>query len=145
MVNVSARWRVRALWVGAGTYFLILLNDLRYWGHFPLVTEIFGTLLNLGILTVLMVNIRKAYESPKSEAASDSNQQSYTATDDRNRRRIRVIWTAAVLYFVVMVVAIPHAMKLPYQIFLLCAVLNWVVIIAFIVALRRLYVKPRRG
>src|SRR5271169_1995391 len=107
MANDSGRWRVRALWVGAGTYFLILLNSLRYWGHFPLVIEIFGTLLNLGILTVLSVNIRNAYTSPESDRPSDSDQQSYAVTNDRNRQYIRLVWTAAVFYFVVMVIAIP--------------------------------------
>lgn len=141
----SGRWKVRALWVGAVTYFLIFLNGLRYWGQVPLIIEILGTLLNLAIVTFLVTSIRKAYKSHGNRVVDDSNTQSSSVASDADRRKIRFVWFLSVLYFILVVIAISQAAKLPYQVFVLCAVLNFAVIIAFIITLRKLYLKSRRN
>jgi hypothetical protein len=96
-VDGSGRGKVRALWVGAVTYFLILLNGLRYWGHVPLIIEILGTLLKLAILTLIVTSIRKSYKRGGSHVVSDSNKQSPSAASDADRRIIRFVWVLAVL------------------------------------------------
>ena len=57
--------RLKWLWVGAGTYFLIFLNGLRigfaYIGQIPLVAVILAEVLNASILAVFLLEIRKIY------------------------------------------------------------------------------------
>jgi hypothetical protein len=128
----------------AVTYFLILLNSQRYWGHFPLITEVLSTLINLAIFAALIIALCKVYKSSESKVINDSYDPSSALANDADRQKIRIVWVAAVSYFIMMVIAIPRAAKLPYQVLLLSAVLNLVVIIGFIIALRKLHLRTLR-
>jgi hypothetical protein len=59
---MNVRTRVRLLWVGLGTYLLILLNDIRYLRNAPLYIVVLGILLNVGIVFVLVSELRKSYK-----------------------------------------------------------------------------------
>jgi hypothetical protein len=57
--NDADRRRLRLLWIGGGTYFLILINGLRFFAEVPFQIVILGTVLNAMILTAFIVTISK--------------------------------------------------------------------------------------
>lgn len=57
--NDADRRRLRLLWIGGGTYFLILINGLRFFAEVPFQIVIWGTVLNAMILTAFIVTISK--------------------------------------------------------------------------------------
>lgn len=63
--------RLKLLWIGGGTYFLIFLNGLRlgfaYAGELPTSVIILGELLNCAILAVIVLEIRKIYRTRKTQ------------------------------------------------------------------------------
>jgi hypothetical protein len=62
--------RIRLLWVGLVTYFLIFVNSARYLTSSPYQVVIVGSLINAGMITVFVVALRKAYRNrrpPNSE------------------------------------------------------------------------------
>jgi hypothetical protein len=90
------------LWVGAGLYFLIFVNGLRYFAQLPYQIVILGTAINAMILTALIVTIRKVYKrigSGEVQTAMPSVAPNVTAY--AKQRNIRVLWLAAGSYFIV--------------------------------------------
>ena len=59
---MNVRARIRLLWIGLGTYLLILLNDIRYLLDAPLYAVVLGILLNVGIVFVIVYELRKSYK-----------------------------------------------------------------------------------
>jgi lipoprotein signal peptidase len=55
--------RIRLLWVGLVTYFLIFMNSARYLTRFPYQVLIAGALINAGMITAFVVALRKAYRN----------------------------------------------------------------------------------
>jgi uncharacterized integral membrane protein len=53
--------RLRLLWVGLITYFLIMLNALRYVSTTPYQFVIVGALVNASILAAFIFEMRKIY------------------------------------------------------------------------------------
>lgn len=67
----SDNGRIRWLWIGLGTYFLIFLNAGRYIRVVPYQASIAGALINIGVITAFVVALWKAYRNrrpPNSEA-----------------------------------------------------------------------------
>jgi hypothetical protein len=138
--NDADRRRLRLLWIGGGTYFLILINGLRFFAEVPFQIAILGTVVNAIILTTLIVTIRKVYKrigssEPQNQAPAATPNVAYS-TKPRN---IRVLWFAAGLYFVFMLIVAQYATKAPYQVLVLGAVLNMAIVLTFVVKLRKAY------
>jgi hypothetical protein len=55
--------RIRMLWIGLGTYFLIFVNAARYLRVVPYQVFVAGAVINGGILTAFIVELRKAYRN----------------------------------------------------------------------------------
>ncbi len=60
-----------------------------------------------------------------------------------DRRKLRWLVIGFVCYFLFMVYALPHASRLPYQIFALCGVLNFAIILAFVFSIRKVYLRMK--
>lgn len=134
------RRKLRLLWIGAGTYVAILLNGLRFFAEIPYQVVLLGTALNAMILIALIVTIRKVYKRIGSGNVQD---QALTATPPArssvNRQNIRVLWVAAGLYFMLMLIAFQYASRVPYQVLVLGGVLNMAIVLTFVVKLRKAY------
>ncbi len=59
----SDNGRIRWLWIGLGTYFLIFVNVGRYIRVVPYQLSIAGALINMGVITAFVVALRKAYRN----------------------------------------------------------------------------------
>ena len=59
--------RVPLLWIGLGTYVLIVLNDFRYIRNAPYYLIVVGFLLNLAILYAFIYELRKTYKRLRNE------------------------------------------------------------------------------
>ncbi len=132
------RRRIRILWAGAGLYFLILLNGLRYFGHLPYQIVILGAVLNAMIFTVFVVTIRKVHRRMSAEAKNVIPIAPPVASEAKPRN-IRALWLLASLYFVAMLIAAQYATKVPYQVLVLGGVLNMAIVLFFVVKLRKAY------
>ena len=60
-----------------------------------------------------------------------------------DRRKLRWLVVGFVCHFFLMVYALPHASVLPYQIFVLCGLLNFIIIGTFVFAIRRVYLRMK--
>jgi uncharacterized integral membrane protein len=58
---MNVRLRTRLLWVGLGTYLLIVLNDIRYVRSSPLYVVIMASLINGAIIFAFIYELRKIY------------------------------------------------------------------------------------
>jgi hypothetical protein len=139
--NDAERRRLRLLWIGAGTYFLILMNGLRFVPELPYQIAILGTAFNAIVLTVFIVEIRKVYKRIGSgDAKAAAASVPTNVIDYPKRRNVRGLWISAGLYFIVMLIAAQHANRVPYQLFLVGAVLNMAIVFTFVFKLRKAYV-----
>jgi hypothetical protein len=135
------RRKLRILWIGAGTYSLILLNGLRFFEELPYQVVLFGTAVNAALLIAFIMTIKKV--SKRIRVGDNQNQAlatTPTATRSIHRRNIQVLWGAAALYFVLMLVALQYATRLPYQALVLGGVLNMAIVITFAVKLKKSYI-----
>jgi hypothetical protein len=57
----KARRRIRLLWIGLGTYFLIFLNTVRFAHRVPYRLFVLGALFNMAIVTGIFILLRGAY------------------------------------------------------------------------------------
>jgi len=57
----KVRRRIRLLWIGLGTYFLIILNAVRIAHRVPYQLFVLGALLNVAIVTGIVILLRRAY------------------------------------------------------------------------------------
>jgi hypothetical protein len=64
-------------------------------------------------------------------------------SSDPDRRKLRWLITAFVCYFLLMVYALPRASVLPYQVFALCGLLNFAIILAFVLGIRKVYLRMK--
>jgi hypothetical protein len=143
-VNDADRRKLRVLWVGAGLYFLIFLNGLRYFSQLPYQIVILGAALNAAIFTAIIVSLRKVYKRIGSEAQNAVPSVPPIGTTHAKPRNIRALWVAACLYFFAMLIAVQYATKLPYQLLVLSAVLNMAIVLTFVVKLRKAYMDTGR-
>ena len=58
---MNVRLRIRLLWVGLGTYLLIILNDIRYVRSSPLYVVVLGSLINGAIIFAFIYELKKIY------------------------------------------------------------------------------------
>ena len=58
---MTGKSRIRGLWTGLITYFLIFLNAIRYAHQVPYQIFVLGALLNATILTAFVLALRRAY------------------------------------------------------------------------------------
>lgn len=142
-ISDGDRRRLRLLWVGAGLYFLFLLNALRYLSRVPYQTMIVGTAVNLAVLSTFLFEISKVYKKSRNEVQSEIQSEAPSVVTQAKPRNIRALWVAAGLYFVAMLIGLQCATKVPYQVLLLAAILNMAILITFFVKLRKAYLKPR--
>ena len=134
------RRQIRILWAGAGLYFLILLNGLRYWGQLPYQVVILGAALNAMILTMFIMTIRKVRKRIRTEGKGvNLTDDAPATTSEAKSQNVRGLWLAAGLYFAAMLVAVQYASKVPYQLLVLGGVLNMVIVLVFVVKLRKAY------
>jgi|SRR5450432_3965446 hypothetical protein len=133
------RRQIRILWVGAGLYFLILLNGLRYFGQLPYQVVILGAALNAMIFTMFIVTIRKVRKRIRTEGKGVNLKDAPATTSEAKPQNVRELWLAAGLYFAAMLVAVQYASKVPYQLLVLGGVLNMVIVLVFVVKLRKAY------
>src|SRR5450432_2051003 len=106
------RRQIRILWVGAGLYFLILLNGLRYWGQLPYQVVILGAALNAMILTMFIMTIRKVRKRIRTEGKGvNLTDDAPATTSEAKSQNVRGLWLAAGLYFAAMLVAVQYASK----------------------------------
>ncbi len=54
-------------------------------------------------------------------------------------RKLRVLWIGLGMYFLIMLNAFRYASRVPYQIFIVGALFNGAIIVAYVVAMRRVY------
>ena len=59
-------------------------------------------------------------------------------------RRLRLLWVGFVLYFLIMLNALRYAHVVPYQIFVLCSLVNCAILVTTFVAMRRIYMRLRK-
>ena len=144
-MSKTDRRRLWALWGGAGLYFLILLNGLRYVGELPVLAIVFGTLLNGAIFTTFVVAIRRVYKRLECRAQEDAVVVRVSVLPDADRKRTRALWLGAGLYFVAMLIAVQYAQKLPPQYLAPAGVLNMAIVMTFVVKLRKAYLPKRRS
>jgi hypothetical protein len=138
------RRKIRMLWFGGGVYLLILLNGLRYFGQLPYQIVILGACLNAAILATVATTLVKIYKRTRNSAQTAALPEPAEATTGPKARNLRALWTAAGLYFIAMLIAIPRATKLPHQLFVLVGVLNMAIVLTFVVKLRKAYLPPRQ-
>jgi hypothetical protein len=93
------RRKLRVLWIGAGLYFLILLNGLRFFSQLP-----YQIVINAMIFTAMFVNIRRVHKRIGSEAQNTTPTVAPNVTTPAKPRNIRVLWLGAGLYFVAMLI-----------------------------------------
>ena len=62
---------------------------------------------------------------------------------EQDRRKLKWLSINFVCYFLVMVYALPHAALLPPRIFVLCGVLNFAIIGAFVFSIRKVYLRMK--
>ncbi len=144
-MSKTDRRRLWALWGGAGLYFLILLNGLRYVGELPVLTIVLGTLLNGAIFTTFVVAIRRVYKRLESRAQVDAVVVSASVSPDADQKSTRVLWLGAGLYFVAMLIAVQYARKLPPQYLAPAGILNMAIVLTFVVKLRKTYLPKKRS
>ena len=58
------RRRIRMLWMGLGTYFLIFLNGVRIAPRVPYQLFVLGCLLTACVVTAVVILLRRAYREP---------------------------------------------------------------------------------
>ena len=63
---------------------------------------------------------------------------------DADVRRIRVLWFGLGIYFLVMLNAFRFAYRVPYQILILGGLINFAIIVAIVVSLKRAYRRLRK-
>jgi hypothetical protein len=56
------RRKLRWLWIGLGTYFLIFLNALRYATVVPYQIFILGALINGAVIVTIIMAMRRVYK-----------------------------------------------------------------------------------
>lgn len=61
------------------------------------------------------------------------------STRQADVRKIRVLWIGLGLYFLIMLNALRYTRGVPYQIFILGALMNIAIIVAIIISMRRVY------
>jgi hypothetical protein len=138
--NDADRRRLRLLWIGAATYFLILVNGLRFFAEVPYQFVLLGMIVNAIMLTALVVTIRKVYKRIQSgDAQIQVPAPTPSATYSAKPQNVRALWLAAGFYFVLMVIAFQYATRVPYQVLVLGAVLNMAIVLTFVVKLRKAY------
>jgi hypothetical protein len=133
------RGRLLALRCGAGLYILILLNEVRYIGKVPLLVLILGTILNGGILAIIIVALRRTQRASEYQSKTGPLSAAQTAVSDQRPRNVRFLWIAAGLYFTAMLVAVQYATRIPPQFLALAGILNMAIILTFVVKLRKAY------
>ena len=138
------RRQIRILWAGAGLYFLILLNGLRYFGQLPYQAVILGAVLNAMIFTVFIMTIRKVRKRIRTEGKGINLTAAPATTSEAKPQNTRGLWVAAGLYFAAMLVAVQYASKVPYQLLVPGAVLNMAIVLVFVVKLRKAYTHTGR-
>ena len=60
-------------------------------------------------------------------------------TGPLNVRRARALWIGLVVYFLITLNAFQYAGRIPYQVFVIGALLNVAILLSFVVALTRVY------
>ncbi len=60
-----------------------------------------------------------------------------------DRQKLKWLIVTFVLYFLLMLYALPRASALPYQIFALCGLLNFAIIGAFVFGIRKVYLRMK--
>lgn len=55
------RRRVRGLWVGLIAYFMIMINAFRYVHRIPYLAFLAGALVNVAIIAMFVLALRRAY------------------------------------------------------------------------------------
>jgi hypothetical protein len=138
------RRNIRMLWLGGGVYLFTLLNGLRYFGQLPYQIVILGACLNVAILATFATTLVKIYKRARNSAQTAALRETAEATTDPKTRNLRALWTAAGLYFIAMLIALPRVAKLPYQLSVLAAVLNMAIVLTFVVKLRKAYIPSRQ-
>lgn len=73
------------------------------------------------------------------EGNQETNEVLTGSTRQADIRRIRVLWIGLGLYFLIMLNALRYARGVPYQIFILGALVNIAIIVAIIISMRRAY------
>lgn len=69
----------------------------------------------------------------------ETNEVTFNANREADRRKLQWLWIGFVLYFFIMLSALRYALAVPYQSLVLGGVLNMAIIISFVVAIRRVY------
>jgi hypothetical protein len=144
-MSKTDRRRLWALWGGAGLYFLILLNGLRYLRELPVLTIVLGALFNGAIFTTFVVAIRRIYKRPEIGAQLEAVVVRPSVSPDSDRKRTRALWLGAGLYFVGMMIAVQYAWKLPPQYLAPAGILNMAIVLTFVVKLRKTYLPKKRS
>jgi hypothetical protein len=135
--------RLWALWGGAGLYFLIFLNGLRYLREFPFPIVILGFLFNGAIFTTFIFAIRRTYKKRDSQARMETAKPGPDVVVDADRQRIRLLWLGSGLYFIAMMVGLQYAAKLPPQYLAPAGILNMAIVLTFVVKLRKAYLPKK--
>jgi hypothetical protein len=133
------RRQIRILWAGAGLYFLILLNGLRYFGRLPYQVVILGAALNAMIFSMFIMTIRKVRKRTRTEGKGINLTAAPATTSEAKPQNVRGLWVAAGLYFAAMLVAVQYASKVPHQLSVPGAVLNMAIVLVFVIKLRKAY------
>ena len=79
----SDNGRIRWLWIGLGTYFLIFLNAGRYIRVVPYQVSIAGALINIGVITAFVVALVESIQKPET---AEFRGVSVDSADRRERR-----------------------------------------------------------
>ena len=143
-MGITDRRRLWALWAGAGLYFLVLLNGLRYVGELPNLAIAFGTLLNVAIFTTFVIAIRRAHTGKQNQAERETSEGAPSVMTDARRRKIRALWIGAGLYFVAMLAALQYATRLPPQFLAPAGILNMGIVVTFVLKLRNAYLPKKQ-
>jgi hypothetical protein len=137
-LSQSDRRKIWLLAIGGVTYSLILLNDFNLLRAVPVPVAVLGVALNASILGIIVATVRKIYRRRGDTVNTDVTEK----PQDGASAGKRTLWVAAGVYFVVMMIGLQFASRLPYQLLALAGIANMGIILTFVVKLRTAYVKP---
>jgi hypothetical protein len=78
MPQQNDKRRIKLLYVGLGTWFLICLNALRLASRVPYQAFVLGGVINIAVLVTFILALRNAYRRLECELENKSSQQAHT-------------------------------------------------------------------
>lgn len=145
LTTKAERRRLLALWLGSGLYFLILLSNLHYVGRLPPQILVLGLIFNGAIFATFLFAIRQTYKRIQNQSETGVLDAPTAPRTVVEQQKIRRLWFAAGLYFILMLVAIQYAAKAPYQLLVVGSILNMAIILTFVMSLRHAYLGEKKS